>query len=99
MSVFEPTRGIYNDASHNFGGYATQADAQSEVELQRAACEQYARLRDIAAQQATNAQYTRMLHSLSSVPEPKLQRAQRIAAEVRARYPGMQVRRLAAPME
>lgn len=45
-------------------------------------------------QQASNARMRDLLNALSNTPEPKLARARRIAAEVRARKPEMQVKRL-----
>jgi hypothetical protein len=37
----------------------------------------------------------RQLAGIANTPEPRLARARRIAAEVRARHPEMQVRRIA----
>lgn len=45
-------------------------------------------------QQQANENMRRMLMGLSNMPEPKSARAQRIAAEVRARRPEMQVKRI-----
>lgn len=45
-------------------------------------------------QQQANENMRRMLMGLSNMPEPKAARAQRIAAEFRARRPEMQVKRI-----
>lgn len=47
------------------------------------------------AQLANGGMNMRQLAGIANTPEPRLARARRIAAEVRARKPEMQVRRIA----
>lgn len=47
-----------------------------------------------AATNASQVHIARQLAGIANMPEPRLARARRIAAEVRARHPEMQVRRI-----